>query len=355
MLITNTLTQIEKGSTKMLDVRFVLQIIELLKSEPNGQWRRMVKSNKTTVRFCDILWIGAHNAGTDKLHFHHEFDIFYSTDGNTKNVLCSISQRYGHIPVVRQMTSYVTMNQIHNISTLLNLGVRFFDMDICIDRDTRELAICHCLFGESLSLTLNYFKQWLWQNPDEFLTLTFKDGIINANIYYSLVTKIYIHLRSFLIEKRELYTDLNILSKRNHRVFLSIHGDEYMTGKYFQWVIKYSFITRGKYSNFHYADEVMLDQKKQMLSSYSDNTFNILHAYRQPNSLNVFKTHIGILAFNYKFFNNLNPIYPTAQNELNEEFYDIWVSEEWNEMRSKINVILLNHIGRNTMELFLRN
>ncbi|KAI0977650.1 hypothetical protein GJ496_010113 [Pomphorhynchus laevis] len=299
----------------------------------NGLWRKMLRNrvNEDAIKFFDVFWIAAHNAGSDKLRFipdkHGKFSV--SKFGNSE---CKIAASFSSLKIGRNLARFASKSQLYDISDLLEMGVRFFDIDVCIDNNG-ELRTCHCLLGRRVSLVLKRIKDWLTLNSDEIVIFRFADGISNNQVYSKLLVELLNHLNAYLIPNNMYNQTLSQLQSNNKRVLAIVRRKVANSAN-----VHYEHsLIRGRYSEHSDVEKVMNDQLLR-LRNYISSTLNTLHAYKSPNWKDMVK---------FALFGE------TSSNEkslINQKFVEHIQTAKWNSTMSSVNVIMLNNINRDLVE-----
>ncbi|KAI0982135.1 hypothetical protein GJ496_007194 [Pomphorhynchus laevis] len=308
------------------------------RSVPNftrkGLWRNMLRNNRineSAIKFADVFWIGAHNAGSDKLKFIlDQYDKF--SVGKFGNSQCKIAAFFSSLEIGRNLARYVSKCQLYDMLDLLEMGVRFFDIDVCIDINN-EIRICHCLLGRRLPLVFKQIKDWLTLNLDEIIIFRFADGIGNDIVYLKLLNELHNHLGMFLIPQSRWDESLHLLQSNDQRLLVIVRRK--VINSSYEHIE--STLTRGKYSEFHEVEDVINDQLIKS-NDYSSSTLNILHAYKMSSLKDILK---------FAIFGE-----PSSNEQLsiNHRFFEQIQVSRWNFALSKVNVIMLDNIDRDLVK-----
>lgn len=105
---------------------------------------------------------GSHNAGTYALSSR------YSTDTSGSKY-----SKIDKLGVLRKFIKGWSVCQNSSIADQLNLGIRYFDIRLCVPR-SGPVCVCHCLEGPPLREILDQVERFLMKNPLELVILEFK-------------------------------------------------------------------------------------------------------------------------------------------------------------------------------------
>ncbi len=122
-------------------------------------WMSETLSNEDRV--IDVAMLGAHDA------FTSEMDVFSPVDE-----LSADSIQTGAVGLLIKGFSYKqSKTQVSDVTTLLNAGVRYFDIRLTYDLDTKTWWTVHTYFSTPFQQVLEDIATFLSDHPGEFLVL----------------------------------------------------------------------------------------------------------------------------------------------------------------------------------------
>jgi len=122
-------------------------------------WMSETLSNEDRV--IDVAMLGAHDA------FTSEMDVFSPVDE-----LSADSIQTGAVGLLIKGFSYKqSKTQVSDVTTLLNAGIRYFDIRLTFDLDTNTWWTVHTYFSTPFETVLDDINAFLEEHPGEFLVL----------------------------------------------------------------------------------------------------------------------------------------------------------------------------------------
>ncbi|KAJ3145403.1 hypothetical protein HDU86_000924 [Geranomyces michiganensis] len=222
------------------------------------------------LRYDQVTYAGTHNSGAKDL----KFDCHRLAQGcKAGKVLCWVFEKSCNALVPSNFEDCLWDNQDTAVAQQLQDGIRIFDLDTC-RLDDGSIVNCHGYdttraIGPAIRSTFDSIANWLKQNPNEVITLTFGDHdgdtyAMGAAIKQSLQDS----LGPFLYSRKGgAWPTLGDMVASGKRVVVMMSRGLDTAGPQFDWVESYDALVDDPYFAV-LADD---DSAERLKDSYLNN------------------------------------------------------------------------------------
>ncbi|KAI8585491.1 PLC-like phosphodiesterase [Geranomyces variabilis] len=237
----------------IINMHFVSAVLALLAAAPLAHATGVACNGSPDLcglRYDQVTYAGTHNSGAKNLQFDcHRL----AQDCKAGKILCWAFEKSCNALVPKNFEDCLWDNQDTEVAQQLQDGIRIFDLDTC-QLDDGSVVNCHGYdttraIGPSIRSTFDSIANWVKQNPNEVITLTFGDHDGDTNsIATSMKQALQDTLGPYLYARNGgAWPTLGQMVQSGKRVVVMMSRGLDSAGPHFDWVESYDALVDDPY------------------------------------------------------------------------------------------------------------